>query len=66
MFSRLKTRWKSAHFHVGANFEPLSHPLQTSVRFLHHPLPAFPSVNLTISLARGRKFRLTKFCAIHK
>ncbi|RIW06440.1 hypothetical protein D3C95_03960 [Escherichia coli] len=61
LFSQLKTRWKSAHFRVGANFEPLSHPLRMSFRFLHHPLPAFPSVNLTINLAQRRKFRLTKF-----
>ena len=34
----------------GVTFKPLSRPLQPGVRFLHHPLPAFPSAFLAIGL----------------
>lgn len=34
----------------GVTFKPLSSPLQTSVRFLHDPLPAPPTASLAISL----------------
>ena len=34
----------------GVTFKPLSRPLQSSVRFLHDPLPALPSASLAIGL----------------
>lgn len=34
--------WKSAHFHVRANFEPVSDPLQISIRFLQHSSTRIP------------------------
>ena len=50
----------------GVTFKPLSGPLQPGVRFLHHPLPAFPSAFLAIGLPTqfcGREYGLTQFHA---
>ncbi|MQA38813.1 hypothetical protein GEV02_11665 [Rugamonas sp. FT29W] len=44
------TRWKSAPFQVGTNFESLSAPLQNGLRFFHPPLPANSSARLAVHL----------------
>jgi hypothetical protein len=47
------TRRKSAAFQRRAKFEPLSFPLQESLRFFPRPLPAAPSPALTVGRLQG-------------
>jgi len=37
-----------------ANLEPVSAPLQSGLRFFHHPQPAHPWAHLTAGFPRGR------------
>lgn len=46
-FTRLKTSLNLALFRVRAKLEPLSEPLQFSIRLVRHPLPAYPTALLT-------------------
>jgi len=46
-FTRLKTSLNLALFRVRAKLEPLSEPLQFSLRLVRHPLPAYPTALLT-------------------
>jgi len=48
------TRWKSACFRRGTNLEFLSEPLQSGIRFFHHPIPAFSSAPLAGGLPSTR------------
>lgn len=62
------TGWKWARFHVGANLEPLSRPLQPGIRFLHLPIPA-PSWaslagRLPVPTSNRRRVGLATFPAI--
>jgi hypothetical protein len=41
--------------------QSLSVPLQDSIRFFHHPLPAIPLKNLAIPLPNGEDGGLTVF-----
>lgn len=45
--------------------QPLSVPLQHSVRLLHPLLPALPTAFLTVCLPRGQRYGLTTFPACH-
>jgi len=51
VISPTTTNWKSACFHSGVMFQPLSAPLQNGIRFLQHPLPAAPSACLAATPA---------------
>src|SRR5690554_457082 len=55
VFTRLKTSLNLAPFRVRAKFEPLSTPLQRSLRLVRHPLPACPTVFLTDPLPCANK-----------
>lgn len=46
-FTRLKTSLNFAPFRIRAKFEPLSEPLQSGIRLVRHPLPAYPTAFLT-------------------
>ena len=65
---------KSAPFRDGAKFEPLSSPLQRSIRFFLHPLPAPPFSSLRegrlhhdwVLHPRRERYWLTTFRMFHK
>jgi len=50
-------------------FQSLSEPLQSGIRFLRNPLPALPTVPLTVHLLIGfpleRQYGLTAFPICH-
>jgi len=50
-------------------FQPLSVPLQNGIRFLRNPLPALPTVPLTVHLLIGfplkQQYGLTAFPICH-
>ena len=49
----------------GVMFQPLSKPLQPGVRFLCDPIPAPPTVFLTVHLPTGQRYGLTTFPVCH-
>lgn len=49
----------------GVMFQPLSRPLQPGVRFLCDPIPAPPTVFLTVHLPKGQRYGLTTFPVCH-
>ncbi|PYB97817.1 hypothetical protein DMX12_17610 [Pseudomonas sp. MB-090624] len=49
----------------GVMFQPLSKPLQPGVRFLCDPIPAPPTVFLTVHLPKGQRYGLTTFPLCH-